>query len=123
QLCQFEGGRSGGSRQIEVFVCRLGGFDTKTNPLRQVSPISIVTHLVPAAENMQRVLTFQDLLYQVRNHMRHRQLYVSAHDVTIHQGSLFAHTHAIEWSRNRVGKLVLLPCALSKILRSQFLEA
>src|ERR1700677_1287799 len=79
--------------------------------------------LLSVTQNVQRILTLYQLLYQVGNDVRHGQAHVAAHDVVVRQSTFFPDANAIERSHNGVRKLVLLVGTLHEILYGEFLEA
>src|SRR5258708_25177914 len=123
QLRQPQGGGRDRSRQVEAVVRGRGVLEAEQNAASQITAIRIVARLAPVAENVQRVLALQDLLYEVRDNMRHRESNVAAHDLGVAQGPLFSNANAVEWTRNSVGKFVLLVRTLHKEFCSQLLKS
>ena len=96
-----------------------GGSDTS----RDVTAVGVVTHLGAVAEDVQRVLALQDLLYQVRHHMAHGQLHVAAEDLDVAERASFADPDTVERSHDRVGQAVLLVGGAREVLDGELLEA
>ena len=48
-----------GRREVEVLVQRRGVLHRRRNPLRKVSAIRVVTHLVTGAQDVQRILALE----------------------------------------------------------------
>src|SRR5258708_19372256 len=80
-------------------------------------------HLSTVAQKMKWILALQDFLYQVGNHMAHRQLDIARISRLSMERPLFPYSHTVEWTDDGVGKLVLFKSALGEILASQFLES
>ena len=74
------------------------------------------------AQDVERVLTLEHLLHQVRHHVAHRQLDVAAEDLDVAQGPALADADAVEGPHDRVGQPVLLVGGLGEVLDRQLLE-
>ena len=90
--------------------------DTNADSARQISAVSVVAHLFTVTQNVERILALDQLLHQIRNHVRHGQANVAAHDVAVRQGALLPDANTIEGSDDSVRELVLLEGPLNKIL-------
>ena len=80
-------------------------------------------HLVPVAQDVQRVLVPDHLLHQVGDDVAHRQLHVATDDLDLAPGPHLADAHAIERPHDRVRQLVLVARGACEVLDRELLEA
>src|SRR5438046_766130 len=77
-------------RKIEVLVQRGGMLDTRTQAAGQVAAVSVMAHLTAIAKEMQRILSLQNLLYEIGQNVTHRQLDVAGINLTVAQSAALA---------------------------------
>ena len=109
------GGRRRGD--VEIFVQRRRVFHADADAAGQIAAIGVMAHLVALAQDVQRVLTAEDLLHQVGHDVAHRQGDVARGNRLGPQRPLLADAHAVEGPDDRKGQLVLLPGAAGRNTR------
>src|ERR1700678_1030235 len=96
--------------------------NTNSDSPGKITAIGVVPYLLAVAQNVQRILSLDQFLYQVGNYVRHGQAHIAAHDVLVRQCPLFANANTIERPHDGVRKLVLLKGTLDEILDRKLLE-
>src|SRR5438094_6512220 len=121
-LGQFEHGCRSLRRDVEILVRRRGMLHGSGDSAGDVTTVRVVTHLGAVAEDVQRVLALEDLLYKVRHHMAHGQLHVAAEDLDVAERASFADPDTVERSHDRVGQAVLLVGGAREVLDGELLK-
>ena len=98
-------------------------FDAKPDTPRQIATVGVVAHLVACAKDVEGILALQYFLDEVRNNVGHGQPNIATHNLAITQRSLFADSHAVKRTRDRVRQPILLMGALDKEFCCQFLKS
>jgi len=89
----------------------------------QGPPVGVVADLLTIAQDVQWILTAQNLLHEVGDHVAHRELDVAAHDFDVAESPNLADSHAVEWPDDGVGESMLLPRRVGEVLDGELLEA
>ena len=82
-----------------------------------------MAHLRAAAENVQRVLTLDDLLHEVRDDVTHRQLDVAAEDLDVAERATLTDADAVERTHDGVRQRVLAVRCSSEVLDRELLKS
>src|SRR5207249_9427291 len=82
-----------------------------------------MTDLAAVAEDVQRVLPFDDLLYEVGDDVRHRELDVAAGDLGLDLGPHLPDSYAIEGPHDRVRQAMLFVRGAREVLDRQLLKS
>src|ERR1039457_2295582 len=121
-LCQREHGRGLAGGKIEVVVQRGGTLHRRHDSLGEVARICVMPDLRPTAEDVQGILSLDDLLHPVGNDVTHGELDVAAQDLDVAERTSLTDSNAVEGADDRVREGVLAVRGSGEILDGELLK-
>jgi len=91
-------------------------------PPGQIAAVCVVANLRAIAQDVQRILTLQHFLYEVRYDMAHGQLDVATQDFHVTEGALLTDPYAVEWTDDGVGKAILIVGSSGEVFDRKLLK-
>src|ERR1035438_4914865 len=108
---------------MPAFLPHAGEAAAQTSTATPYTSVGVVPDLAAVAEDVQGVLSLEDFLHEVGDHVAHRELHVARKDLLIPQRPALPDADAVEWADDRVGKPVLVVGGAREVLHRELLEA